>query len=190
MDEGEPLELESAAQWRRWLEEHHAGTRGVWLVLQKKASRRPGPRYEEAVEEALCFGWIDSKLRRLDEERAVQWFSPRKATSIWSKSNVARVERLIEQGRMTPAGLAVVEEAKRRGSWQRPMGGRESLEIPPDLQEALEQGGAVERFQAFAPSYRQIYLYWVAAARTAPTRDKRIAKVVEFALEGRKPGIL
>jgi uncharacterized protein YdeI (YjbR/CyaY-like superfamily) len=115
----EPLECATAAEWRRWLERHHDTEPEAWLLIAKKHANRPGPSLVEATEEALCFGWIDSAMRPVDEERYVLRFTPRRAGSNWSEVNKARVERLIGEGRMTEAGLAKVEEAKRGGLWDR-----------------------------------------------------------------------
>ncbi len=118
MSAEEPLDLPDRAAWRDWLEANHDSASEIWLVHQKKASTRQGLRYDDGVEEAVCFGWIDSRMRRIDDETFMQRYSPRKPGSAWSRSNVDRVERLIAEGRMTPAGLALVEEAKRRGAYE------------------------------------------------------------------------
>jgi uncharacterized protein YdeI (YjbR/CyaY-like superfamily) len=117
MIERELVEPRSPAEWREWLAEHHATSHGVFLVVHKKGSDEPGVRYEEAVEEALCFGWIDSTAHTLDDKRYKQLFTPRKPGGTWAPSNKERVERLIGQGRMTEAGYAAIEAAKRNGSW-------------------------------------------------------------------------
>ena len=183
------LDFPDRQAWRDWLETHHAGEAEAWVRHHKKASSSGGLRYAEAVEEALCFGWIDSKMRSMDKDTFVQRYSPRRPTSIWSANNRARVEALIEQGRMEPAGLAVVAEAKRRGSWGRAHTDLEPTPIPPDLEQALGADAvAWQRFRAFANSYRNQYVYWVETARKAETRKKRIDEVVRRAGEGQKPG--
>jgi uncharacterized protein YdeI (YjbR/CyaY-like superfamily) len=115
----DPLGCATAAEWRRWLERHHDTETGVWLLIAKKHATRPGPSLVEATEEALCFGWIDSAMRPVDEERYVLRYTPRRAKSNWSAVNKERAERLIREGRMTEAGLATIEEAKRDGRWDR-----------------------------------------------------------------------
>jgi uncharacterized protein YdeI (YjbR/CyaY-like superfamily) len=115
--DGERVELDDRADWRAWLESHHASSSGVWLVTWKKSAGKPRIDYDAAVEEALCFGWVDSKSRSVDGERTSLYFTPRKAKSSWSESNVARVERLEAAGRMRDAGRRVVEEAKNAGRW-------------------------------------------------------------------------
>jgi len=111
------IHLTTRAEWRAWLEQHHARPEGVWLISSKKATGKPRVAYEEAVEEALCFGWIDSIQRTLDDERAMLWFAPRKPRTGWSKLNKQRIERLTAAGLMAPAGLAKIEAARQDGSW-------------------------------------------------------------------------
>ena len=126
----------SRAEWRKWLKQNYTRGQGVWLISFKKATGKPRIEYEEAVEEALCFGWVDSKPNKLDEERAMLWFAPRQPGTGWSKLNKSRVEKLIAAGLMTPAGLAKIDAAKLDGSWNA-LDSVEALEIPPDLAEAL-----------------------------------------------------
>ena len=124
------------AAWREWLAAHHAERTQVWLLLHKKHVEEPSVRYDEAVEEALCWGWIDGLTNRWDERSYAVRFTPRKPGSVWSESNVARVARMIAEGRMTPAGMALIEEAKRRGTWDQAASGRLDV-TPPDLEAAL-----------------------------------------------------
>ena len=176
------LEPRSRAEWRTWLGEHHGDSNGVWVVLAKKGAGVPGPSYEEAVEEALCFGWIDSRMHRLDERRFEQWFSPRRAGSIWSQSNKARVDRLRRAGLMEPPGLARVEAAVADGSWDL-LDEVEALVVPADLAASLAAApAAAAGFAALAPSLQRQYLYWVLSARRAQTRAARVAAVVAAAL--------
>lgn len=142
-------------EWRAWLEENHARGEGVWMVSYKKAARRPRVEYDEAVEEALCFGWIDSKPNKLDDERSMLWFAPRKAGTGWSRINKERVERLMAAGRMAPAGLEKVEAAKRDGSWSA-LDAVEALEVPDDLAAALAgYPDARTHFDAFPRSAKR-----------------------------------
>lgn len=188
VDDLELVDPPSRAKWREWLEKHHATSKGVALAVAKKNGSRPGVSYDEAVEEALCFGWIDSTVRRLDDDRFRQLFTPRKPTSTWSQSNKDRVARLITEGRMAPAGLAAVEVAKANGSWDL-LTDVEAGVVPDDLTEALAAApGATEGFEALPTSQRQMALYWIATARRAETRARRIAEVVSAAAEGRPPG--
>jgi uncharacterized protein YdeI (YjbR/CyaY-like superfamily) len=114
----ERIYIHDRTAWREWLEKNHSGKTGVWIVFFKKKTGKPSLSYEDAVEEALCFGWIDSLVKRVDEESYVQKFTPRKAASTWSASNKKRVQKMIRQGRMTPAGMLAIDEAKGRGSWK------------------------------------------------------------------------
>jgi uncharacterized protein YdeI (YjbR/CyaY-like superfamily) len=166
---------------------HHLRGSGVWLVSFKKATGKPRVEYDDAVEEALCFGWIDSLVRTLDDERAMQLFTPRKPRSPWSQSNKVRVERLLAVGLMQGAGLAKIEEAKRDGSWDA-YAVAESLELPPDLRKAFDVGPSAARstWEAFSPSSRRAILWWVHIAKRPETRARRIAEVVTEAARGRR----
>ncbi|WP_242042220.1 YdeI/OmpD-associated family protein [Leptolyngbya sp. FACHB-541] len=171
------------SEWRAWLEQHHTRDKGVWLISYKKATGKPRFDYEEAVEEALCFGWIDSKGNKLDEERSLLWFAPRKPGTGWSKLNKERVERLIAQNMMMPAGLAKVEAAKQDGSWNA-LDAIEALEIPPDLETALASyAEAKQNFEAFPRSVKRGILEWVAAAKRPETRTKRINETAQLAAQ-------
>jgi uncharacterized protein YdeI (YjbR/CyaY-like superfamily) len=187
LDQLERVSLTDRASWRAWLEEHHLRDTGVWLVSFKKATDKPRVDYDDAVEEALCFGWIDSLVRTLDDERAMQLFTPRKPRSPWSPSNRSRVERLVAAGLMQPAGRARIEEAKRDGSWEA-YAVAESLEVPPDLRAAFAAGPARARssWDAFSPSSRRAILWWVHSAKRPETRARRIAQVVREAAHGRR----
>lgn len=171
------------AEWRAWLEQNHTRTQGVWLISYKKVTGKPRFEYDEAVEEALCFGWIDSKPNKLDEERSLLWFAPRKRGTGWSKLNKERVERLIEQGLMMPAGLAKVEAAKEDGSWNA-LDAIEALEIPPDLEEALTAySEAKQNFEAFPRSAKRGILEWIVSAKKPETRAKRVAETAQLAAQ-------
>lgn len=174
-------------EWRDWLVKNHAVSPGVWLVYYKKGSDKPSVSYEEAVEEALSFGWIDSKVNSLDEERYMQVFTPRKPRSSWSKLNKQRVERLIKNGQMTAVGLEKVEAAKRDGSWNK-LDAIDDLEVPADLAEALaDNQKAYDNFMAFSSSSKKIIVYWIEEAKRTETRKNRIEKTVSLAEENKKP---
>lgn len=175
----ELLDFPDREAWRSWLEEHHDSATDVWLVHQKKASRSEGLRYDEGVEEALCFGWIDSLMRRIDDETFMQRYSPRKPGSIWSRSNVERVERLIAEGRMTPAGTALVDEAKRRGAWDSPASNLEPMPAPPELEGALRQARLWERFEELPNTRRNRFVWMVEDAKRPDTRARRVERVIE-----------
>lgn len=179
------VEVESRAGWRRWLSANHAREGGVWLVTYKKAA---DPRrylsYDDIVDEALCFGWIDSLPRSLDAERSMRLVAPRKAKSGWSAVNKARVERLVAARKMAPAGLRAIERAKADGSWGK-LDAVEALVVPRDLAAAL---GARARayFDAFPRSSKRIILEWIAGARTPETRAKRVEETARLAAENRR----
>jgi uncharacterized protein YdeI (YjbR/CyaY-like superfamily) len=169
------------AEWRAWLERNHARAEGVWLVSYRTATGRPRVEYGEAVEEALCFGWIDSKALTLDDERSMQWMSPRKPGSAWSALNQERVARLAAAGLMAPAGLAKVEAAKRDGSWSA-LDAVEALETPPDLERALAAYPSARRhFDAFPRSVKRGILAWIAGAKKPETRARRVEETARLA---------
>jgi uncharacterized protein YdeI (YjbR/CyaY-like superfamily) len=169
------------AEWRRWLKQHHSRAEGVWLVFWKKASGKVQMDYDQAVEEALCFGWIDSKPRSLDEMRTLLWMAPRKSGSGWSAPNKLRIERAIAAGQMTAAGLAKIEAAKADGSWAA-LDAVERLEIPPDLALVLAQHApAAANFDAFPRSVKRGILEWISNAKTAPTRQRRVLETAQRA---------
>lgn len=180
------VEPETLAQWSAWLERNHATSPGAWVAIHKKATARGRLTYEEMVEEAVRWGWIDSTVHALDDERFRQLVTPRKPGSNWSRSNKARVKHLIEQGRMTPSGLAAVEAAQANGSWES-LDEVDALVIPEDLATALASAGAGDGFSALSPSQRKMALYWIGSAKRDATRAARIAKTVEAALLGKPP---
>lgn len=176
----------SRAEWRTWLENNYSRTEGVWLITFKKASGKPRVEYDEAVEEALCFGWVDSKPNKLDDERSMLYFAPRKAGTGWSRPNKQRVEKLLQAGLMAPSGLAKVEAAQADGSWNA-LDAVEALEIPPDLAQALAANPAAkEYFDAFPRSAKRGILEWIANAKKAETRMKRIEETVRLAAENKR----
>ena len=171
----------SRAEWRKWLEENHTRTEGVWLIIYKKGTGKPRVDYAEAVEEALCFGWIDSKGNKLDDERSMLWMAPRKAKTGWSKLNKERIEKLIKAKLMTPAGLAKINAAKKDGTWNA-LDAIEALEIALDLAKAFSKNKtAKEYFCAFPRSARRALLEWIASAKKPETRAKRIEETVTSA---------
>ena len=174
---------EDRAAWRAWLERHHDRPVGVWLLIRKKGSAAPGPSYEEAVEEALCFGWIDATTNRHDDDHFRLWFAPRKPRSGWSDSNKRRIDRLIADGRMTEVGLVKIDAAKADGSWTA-LDALEDLTVPDDLAEALEAAApARAHFDAFPPGTRKQILFWIRDAKRPATRAKRVAETARLAVE-------
>jgi uncharacterized protein YdeI (YjbR/CyaY-like superfamily) len=180
----EEFHAHSRADWRAWLAEHHDSSEGVWLVTYKKGTGKPGVTYDEAVEEALCFGWIDSRPSKLDDQRSRLLYTPRRPKSPWSTLNKTRIEQLIAEGLMTPAGLAKIEQAKRDGSWAI-YDAIEAVTMPPDLEAALAAvPGAAETFRGFSASATKQLLWHVESAKRPETRAKRIAEIVRAASEG------
>jgi len=175
------------AGWRSWLVANHATSSGVHLVSWRTGSGRTSVPYADAVEEALCVGWIDSVGGKLDEERGLQWFSPRRSKSGWARSNKERVERLIAAGQMLPAGLAAIDEAKRNGTWTL-LDDVENLVVPDDLAAALAaHPPAREHWDAFSRSPRRAILEWIAQAKRPETRARRIAEAAENAARNERP---
>jgi uncharacterized protein YdeI (YjbR/CyaY-like superfamily) len=175
---------ESREQWRAWLADHHDTERGTWLVSWKQATGRPSLPYEAVIEEALCFGWVDSTARTLDSERSMMLMTPRKPTSTWARTNKDRVERLLAAGLMQPAGIAAVEAAKANGSWT-VLDSVDALEVPDDLAAALHaEPGARAAYEGFSPSNRKMILWWVKSAKRPETRERRIAETARLAAQG------
>lgn len=180
------IQPKDRVEWRAWLAEHHARDEGVWLITHKKSSGKPRIDYEAAVEEALCFGWVDSKPGKLDDERTMLYFAPRKPRSGWARPNKERVARLIAAGLMQPAGLAKVEAAQRDGSWSA-LDAVEALEVPADLAAALDARlGARAHWEAFPRSAKRGILEWIANARTPATRAKRVDETARLAADNRR----
>jgi uncharacterized protein YdeI (YjbR/CyaY-like superfamily) len=167
--------------WRAWLVKNQDRDEGIWLISWKKISGQPQIAYDDLVLQALCFGWIDSKPKKLDEQRSMLWFAPRKPRSGWSKPNKLRIEQAIATGIMMPSGLAKVEAAKKDGSWNA-LDAIEALEIPTDLSSALAQhGSASDNFEKFPRSVKRGILEWIGNAKTTLTRAKRIAETASLA---------
>ena len=190
MSDKEPLSFKDREQWRSWLTENHDKSKGAWLLFYKKRLGKQHLLYEEAVEEALCFGWIDSRIRRIDDEKHMQRYTPRNPKSIWSDSNRKRAGKLIKEGRMTEHGLRAINASKRNGRWRDIYTTRDPIDVPEDLEKALLKDPEAHRnFHAFAPSYRLIYIYWVNEAKREETRKRRMDEVVKRSRRGLKPGI-
>lgn len=174
-------------EWRHWLAMNHSTRSGIWLVYYKVNSSIPSITYPEAVKEALCFGWIDSKVKTLDQERYRQIFTPRKAKSVWSRLNKQYIEELMAQGLMTAAGLDKIEAAKQDQSWVS-LDAVEALVVPEDLAQALKrQEPAHQNFETFKGSVKKPILYWIASAKRPETRLKRIERTVQAALVNKSP---
>ncbi|WP_207535644.1 YdeI/OmpD-associated family protein [Desertivirga arenae] len=173
--------------WRRWLEENHRSKASVWIVQYRKHTNKPSISWSEAVDEALCFGWIDSIRKSIDQDSFIQFFCPRKPRSAWSKINKAKVETLIKSGLMTEAGYKAIETAKQNGSWSI-LDEVEELVIPEQLIQQFEiHQGSYEYFLGLSRSVKKMILQWIAMAKRPETREKRIKEVAELAGRNLKP---
>ncbi len=187
MNETEIFYPTSQAAWRQWLEENHLSKQSVWLVFYAKSSEKPSITWSQAVDVALCFGWIDSKKIKIDKETAHQFFSKRKPQSTWSKINKEKVRQLIESGQMTQAGLDIIEIAKQNGSWKI-LDEVEELIIPNDLEKAFQKHkGSKDYFLRLSKTIRKMMLTSLVLAKRPETRQKRIDEIAEFAGQNKKP---
>ncbi|MGM3306920.1 YdeI/OmpD-associated family protein [Anabaena sp. WFMT] len=186
-DQLETIYATDRQEWREWLEKNHLTSPGIWLIYYKVKSGKPSVKYSEAVKQALCFGWIDSKVKSLDAERYQQIFTPRKPKSVWSKLNKQYIEELIEQGLMTEVGLEKIQAAKQNGSWKA-LDAIEALIIPIDLKQALEVNSSANlNFEAFSNSLKKNILFWIDSAKRPETRLKRIEQTIISSAQNRNP---
>jgi uncharacterized protein YdeI (YjbR/CyaY-like superfamily) len=177
----------SQKEWRQWLHKFHAIKESVWIVFYNKASALPSLSWSDAVDVALCYGWIDSKKVAVDNVKSHQFFSRRKAKSTWSKINKNKIERLIADGLMAEAGLFSIEIAKQNGSWTI-LDEVEELIIPKDLESAFEmQQGAKDYFLSLSKTSKKGMLQWIVLAKQTETRQKRINEIVTLTAQGQKP---
>lgn len=187
MKEIESYYPQNKQEWREWLATHHIQKEAVWVIFYKQKTGKPTLTWSEAVDEALCFGWIDSVKKTLDEERFIQYFSKRKPKSTWSKVNKEKVEQLIAKELMMPAGLKCIEIAKQNGSWEI-LDSVEALIIPEDLENALKSNeNAMESFLNLSKSVRKILLHQLVFAKREETRQKRINQILELVMQANKP---
>lgn len=173
------------AKWRAWLQAHHQRSKGIWLVIDKKVNGEQPLSYEEICEELVCFGWVDSRPRKMDERRSMLLCTPRKPKSGWAKPNKDRVARMEAAGKMAPAGLAAVAEAKRLGTWSK-LDAVEALEIPEDLAAALARSGGAENFGAFPRSVKRGILEWIGNAKRPETRAARVGETASLAAKNER----
>jgi uncharacterized protein YdeI (YjbR/CyaY-like superfamily) len=185
------LYIKSRIEWRKWLEKNHSKVNEVWLRYYKKPSGKPRIPYTDAVEEALCFGWIDGKIKRINEDYYIQRFSPRRPGSRWSRYNVDRVQRLLKAGLMQKAGLDSFNEAVDK-PWLVYADRRDGIpEIPEDLRKELNKNKtALNNFMGFPISARRIYIDWLNSAKKPETRIRRIERIVGFSEKNQKPGMM
>jgi len=185
------VHVSTRAQWRKWLAGNHdQAPDGIWLVFYKKDTGRPSLEYDEAVEEALCFGWIDSIIKTIDADKYCRKFTCRKDNSKWSATNKKRVEKIIREGGMTQFGLAKVEAAKKAGNWEidpRPV---ITMALPRELEEALGRNGKAKRFfERLAPTYQKHFIGWIVTAKRPETRAKRVGESIALLASGGKLGL-
>ncbi len=191
MTNPETLYVKDRNEWRSWLEKNYNSKSEIWLIYYKKHSSKPRIPYDDAVEEALCFGWIDSLVKTIDDEKYKQKYTPRKKNSVWSEHNVKRCEKMIQEGKMTDTGLLLIEEAKKNGKWQAAYSSKKIFEMPDYLESALKKNKtAWENFNNFAGSYKNNYIAWVISAKREETKEKRINEVVKRSALNQKPGMM
>jgi uncharacterized protein YdeI (YjbR/CyaY-like superfamily) len=195
MSEQETLYVATRQKWRRWLKTNGQTRSHIWLVYYKKHTGQPSLPYDHAVEEAICFGWIDTTVRRIDEERYMQKFTPRRRKSGWSPTNRRRAEEMLAQGKVEAPGLACIDEAKANGNWEAALkdvrpGARAEIKMPEELNKALKRSKKARQFLAsLPPGKRNQLLGWVGVAKKRETREKRAKEAVELLAQGRDLGM-
>lgn len=168
-------------EWRAWLRNNHASQKEIWLIYHKKHTGKPSIPYSDSVEEALCFGWIDSLIKKIDDETYARKFTPRKMESKWSAANKRRASKMIENGKMTEAGLLKIRGAKRSGEWYKPTQARTKLAIPAYIEAALAKNKkALKNFNDLATSYKRQYVGWITSAKREETRTRRLAEALRL----------
>lgn len=180
MEEKEHHYFKNPQEWRNWLHDNHHSSKGVYLIFYKVGSEWESMRWEEAVQVAICYGWIDSTVKKLDDERRRQMFTPRKDKSVWSKLNKTYIEKLIADNLMHESGLKKIETAKQNGTWES-LDAVENLQMPADLEAAFAKNKtALDNYNNFSKSYRKSYLYWLNQAKREETRASRITQIVSL----------
>jgi len=184
------LYVTNREKWRDWLSQHYATESVIWLIFYKKETSKPTIDYDAAVEEALCFGWIDSIIKKIDAEKYVRKFTPRKDKSNWSELNKKRATKMIKEGKMTDIGLVKIKAAKKSGLWEQTGRPHISLNIPSEFTRALDKNKkARENFEKLAPSYRKHYIGWIQAAKREETKKKRIRESILLLAKGKRLGL-
>jgi len=190
METTEELYVTNRNDWRAWLTKNHYTKKEVWLIYYKEHSGKPRIPYDDAVEEALCFGWIDSIVKKIDDETFVQKFTPRKDNSKWSKANKKRAMRMIKEGKMTEAGLAKIREAEKSGEWFKTGPIRKELAFPPNLYKQLAANKrALENFNRLADGYKRLFVAWVTSAKKEETRQRRLLEAIQLLEQNKKLGM-
>ncbi len=185
-----PKHFKNRGEFRKWLEKNHAKQKELWIMFYKVHTNKKSVRYNEAVEEALCFGWIDGIVKRIDDEKHAQRYTPRKTRSIWSNVNKERAKRMINEGKMTDAGLAKIKEAKKNGWWNKAYSFEVENIMSKEMKKVLmSDKDAWKNFQNFGKSYQNTYIFWVNYAKREETKKKRIQLVLERAKQKQPPGL-
>lgn len=182
--------VKTRKEWRDWLDQHHDKSNGIWLVFYKKHTDKPTLEYDGAVEEALCFGWIDSIIKKIDDEKYVRKLTPRKADSRWSELNKKRITKLKKQGLLTEAGIMKVREAKTSGLWDKPDRLQVSLDILKELESALAKNKKARSFfDQLASSYQRQFIGWISAAKRQETKERRLRESIALLEQGERLGM-
>jgi len=190
METSDKLYVTSRDDWRAWLRRNHDKEKQVWVIYYKKHTGKPSIPYDDSVEEALCFGWVDSIIRRIDDEKFARKFTPRKAKSRWSEANKKRARKMMKEGKMTDAGLGKIREAEKSGEWSRTSPVRRELVIPPYVKAALARSKkALGNFNNLAKSYKRQYVGWITSAKREETRKRRLAEVIRLLEKNEKLGM-
>lgn len=183
------LQVSCRQEWRSWLEANHATAKEIWLVIHKKRFAEKGVILQDAMEEAVCFGWVDSVMHGVDAEKIILRFSPRRKGAAWAMSNIKRVEKMIAEGKMTPAGMAAVEEAQQNGEWEAAIRREDTSIIPLDLQQVFAvDETAQQHFEQLPRSQKKQFLGWISEAKTPATRQRRINETIKRLSENKKAG--
>ncbi len=186
----EKLHLTNRDEWRVWLRENHDTKKGVWLLYYKKHTGKPNIPYDDAVEEALCFGWIDGIVKKIDDEKFARKFTPRKDKSRWSELNKKRARKMMKAGKMTEAGIAKIREAKKSGEWFKTAPARKELVVPSYIKEALAANKkALDFFNRLANSYKRNLVGWITSAKREETRKRRLAEAIRILEQNKKLGM-
>ena len=182
--------ISNRKEWRKWLKENHSIAKEVWLIYYKKHTAKPRIPYDDAVEEALCFGWIDSTVKRIDDEKYCQKFTPRNLKSIWSEHNKKRVSKMITQGKMTKHGMEKVKAAKKNGEWYKTVEAVKEFKMPLELTRLLSTNkNAGEFFNELSPSHKKQYIGWIASAKKVETKEKRAGEALKLLKNKQKLGM-
>jgi uncharacterized protein YdeI (YjbR/CyaY-like superfamily) len=184
------LYVTNRIDWRTWFRKNHGSKKEVWLIYYKKHTGKPSIPYDDSIEEAICFGWIDNIIKRIDDEKFVRKFTPRKAKSKWSEVNKKRARKMMKEGKMTEAGLAKIREAKKSGEWFKVAPLRKELVIPPYMKEALAKNKrALDNFSNLAKSYKRQYVGWISSAKREETRRRRLAEAIRLLEKNERLGM-